>query len=173
MRRPLPFLAAAAAGALLATAAPAQEPGSRQTREFVQAAAESDTFELMEAYSALALSKDAQVLAFAQQMIRDHSQTSRTLQAAATQAGLKPPVMQVGAGQTMFLASLQSARGRDFDKTYWKQQALAHRSALVTEQQYAASGDAPAVRQAAQAAIPLIQAHLAMAEQMVATLGDG
>lgn len=159
--------------ALLMTATPtfpiaAPIPGSSETRNFVQAAAESDAFEIMEARSALAQSKDPQVLAFAQAMIRDHGETSRMLQAATKQAGLEPPPMGVGAGQSPFLAALQSQSGPEFDRTYWKHQMLAHRSALTVEQQYAANGDTPAVRQAAAAAVPVIQSHLAMAERMSA-----
>lgn len=165
------WMIALASGAVFATAAAAQDAGSRQTRDFVQAAGESDAFEMMEAHTALAQSQDPQVRAFAQQMIRDHGATSRALQDAAASAGLKPPPMQLGAGQTPLLAALQSARGREFDRLYWRQQALAHRSALTTEQQYAANGDVPAIRKAATAALPLIQAHLAMAEQMSAQAG--
>ena len=160
------------AGAAISPAA-AQEAASRQTREFVQAAGESDTFEIMEARTALAESKDPQVLAFAQQMIRDHSRTSQALAEATTRTGLKPRPMAVSASQAPFLASLQSLRGRDFDRAYWRQQALAHRSALAEEQHYAAAGDAPAIRQAAAAAVPIIRAHLAMAEQMNAKLDSG
>ena len=159
------------AGALLGSVAMAQDPGSRQTREFVQAAGESDTFEIMEATSALAESKDPQVLSFARQMIRDHGQTSQALRDATARAGLKPPPMQVGAAQAPFLAALQSERGRDFDRVYWRQQALAHRSALVMQQGYAATGDTPVIRQTATAAVPIIRSHLAMAEQMSAASG--
>ena len=166
------FAAALLVSSAIASASFAQEPGSRQTREFVQAAGESDTFEIMEAQAALAQSSDPQVLAFARQMIHDHGETSRALQEATMRAGLKPPPMAVGANQAPFLAALQSMRGPEFDKTYWRQQALAHRSALTVEQGYATDGDTPAIRQAAAAAIPTIQAHLAMAEQMVAKL-DG
>lgn len=153
---------------VVGTVTSAQEPGSRQTREFVQAAGQSDTFEIMEATSAIAESKDPQVLAFARQMIADHQGTSRALTDATARAGLKPPPMALGGDQSQFLAALQSARGPDFDQLYWKQQALAHRAALVTEQRYAASGDAAPIRQVAAAAVPIIQAHLKMAEQMAA-----
>ena len=155
----------------VASAASAQEPGSRQTREFIQAASESDMFEIMEAQAALAQSSDPQVLSFARQMIHDHGETSRALQDAAARAGLNPPPMVVGANQAPFLAAVQSLRGPEFDKAYWRQQALAHRAALTVEQAYATKGDTPAVRQAAAAAVPTIQSHLAMAEQMVAKSG--
>jgi len=158
---------------LASASSSAQEPGSRQTREFVQAAGESDAFEMAEAYSALAESKNPQLLAFARQMIRDHAATSRALKDATMRAGLKPPPMGVGAGQAPFLAALQSQHGIDFDRTYWRQQVLAHISALVVERVYAANGDTPSVRAAAVAAVPLVQSHLAMVEAISAKGGDG
>ena len=159
-------------GAMPAAPAAAQERGSRQTREFVQMAGETDAFETMEAYAALAESRDPQVIAFAQAMLRDHAQTSRTLAAATDRAGLKPPPKAIGTAQAPLLAALQSLRGQEFDRGYWRQQALAHRSALTAEQQYAATGDTPAIRQAAAAAVPMIQAHLATAERMSAAGGS-
>jgi len=151
----------------------AQTPGSRQTREFVQAAGESDAFEIAEAYSALAESQSPQVLDFARQMIHDHRMTSERLRDATASAGLAPPPAGLGAGQAPFLAALQSARGADFDQTYWRQQMLAHRSALIVEQTYAVVGDTAAIRDAATAAVPLIQSHLAMAEAMIAKSDKG
>jgi putative membrane protein len=100
-------------------------------------------------------------------MIQDHGETTRKLAAATAQAGLKPPPMAVGAAQSPLLAALQSAQGAAFDPMYWEQQALAHRAALVTQQNYATTGDTPAIRAVAQAAIPVVQSHLAMAEQMM------
>ena len=160
-----------AVAAFLALPAAAQDPGSRQTREFVQAAAQSDQFEIMEAHTALAQTTDPQVRAFAKQMIAVHQQTSASLMQAATSAGLKPPKPGLGGDQSAFLAALQSQRGADFDKTYVRQQMLAHHAALAVEQVYAASGDDPAIKQAAAATVPIITAHLQMAEQMMAGMG--
>ena len=168
MRMPIVTLAAL----LLAGTASAKEAGSQQTRDYIQAAGQSDTFEIMEATTALAQSTDPKVRAFAEMMIREHGQTSQALKQAAERSGLASPMMDVGAGLSPFLAALQSARGQEFDRTYWRQQALAHRSALTTAQAYAASGDDPDVRQAAVSAVPIISAHLAMAEQMAAQAGN-
>lgn len=145
-----------------------QDPGSRQTREFVQASAQSDAFEIMEANAALAQSDDPQVLAFARMLIRDHAETSRTMEQASIRAGLKPPPLAVGAAQSPFLAALQSLRGAEFDEAFWRQQALAHRAALVTEQKYLQSGHLPDVKKAAAAAVPIVERHLQLAEQMSA-----
>ena len=87
--------------------------------------------------------------------------------AATARSGLAPPPMSVGSDLAPMLGALQSVRGPDFDKTYWRNQMLAHMSALAMTQMYATSGDDPAVRHAAAAALPIISAHLAMAEKMV------
>lgn len=152
----------------IVTPAAAQEPGSRTTREFVQAAGHSDAFEMLESHTVLAQSTDPRIRAYAQMMIRDHGQTSTALQQATTQSGLKPPPQGLGADQAPLLASLQSLRGQEFDQAFARQQVLAHRSALVVEQNYASTGDDPAVRQVAVAAVQVVSAHLAAAEKMQA-----
>jgi putative membrane protein len=159
------------AGALSIPAFAAADPGSRQTREFVQAAGNSDSFEILEAETVLGQSSNPDVRSFAQHMLEDHTRTRAALADAAARAGLKPPPDGPSADQAQMLSALQSQRGPDFDKTYIKQQALAHRSALAVEQKYAAEGDQPAIRQAAAGAVPTISAHLQMADQMKARMG--
>jgi hypothetical protein len=51
-------------------------------------------------------------------------------------------------------------------RAYMRHQTLAHRSARVIEQLYAASGDQPDVRSAAVLAVPIMASHLQMAEQL-------
>ena len=162
---------AAGIAALMPAPAAAQESGSRQTREFLQAAAQSDQFEILEAQTVLGQSTDPAIRTFAQRMIRDHRQSSGALVQAAIRAGLKPPPPALGDDQARLLSALQSQDGPDFERTYLKQQALAHRSALVVEQAYAATGDDPMIRQAAASATPMIAAHLAMAQDMAAKSG--
>ena len=155
-----------AAGLALAAPAGAQEPGSRATRDYVQAAGNSDAFERLEAETALTQSADPQVRAYAQMMVADHARTTQTLTAATQRAGLKPPPMGVGADQAPLLGALQGLRGPEFDRTYWTHQVIGHRAALAMTQQYAGNGDNAAVREAARAALPIIQAHLQQAERM-------
>jgi putative membrane protein len=151
--------------------AAAQDRGSRQTREFVMTAAQTDQYEMLAATSALASTQDPNVRAFASKMIQDHQQTTQALAAATERAGVMPPPQGVSNDQAELLAALQSARGHDFDQVYAKQQALVHHAALAVEQQYASSGDTPAVKQAAAQAVPMIQMHLQMAEQLKSQLG--
>lgn len=164
-------LFAIAASTLLATAAAGQEPGSRQTRDFVQIAAQSDTFEIMEGQTALAQSSDPGVRQLAQQMIDAHRQTTQTLLQAVAKAGVQPPKPGMSGDQAMFLASLQSQRGADFDRTYLRHQRLAHSAALAVESGYAETGDDATIRQVAASTVPIITAHLTMADQMAKESG--
>ncbi len=164
-------MASAALALLSGSVAAAQTPMVASTKDFVQAAAESDHFEIVEARTALAQSHDSHVRAFAEQMIPAHAETSRALQQAAVKAGLAPPSMGLGGDQQKLLSALQSQRGADFDRTYAKQQVLAHQAALVVEQAYAEHGDDTDVRQAARSAVPVIERHLKMAKQLRDRLG--
>jgi putative membrane protein len=165
--RIVPFVAFA----LFATVAAAEEPGSRETREFVSAATQSDQFEIWEARIALMTSGDPQVRNFAQHMIEAHTRTTRDLQRATITAGLEPPPEAMSSDQAQLVSALQNmGAGPDFDKTYWTHQAVAHRGALAVEQSYADGGDTPAIRQVARTSLPLILAHLQTAEQMKAAI---
>lgn len=167
MRRPiLSSLAASLALVGTATGVSAQPPGTRMTRDFVQATAQTDQFEILEATTALAQSQDQQVRAFAQAMIEAHAQTTASVKAAVAKAGLEQPTPGISGDQSGFLASLQSQRGVDFDKTYIRQQMLVHRAALAVVQGYASAGDDATIRQAAAATVPIISSHLDMLVQM-------
>ena len=155
--------------ALLSAAA--QTPPSTRTRDFAQAAASSDLFEIREGQVATAQSQDPQVRAFAQEMIEAHTHTSQALMAAVAASGLTPPSMALSADQAAMLGALQSQKGPDFDRTYIRQQALAHQQALVVTQAYANGGPDANVRQVAQSKVPVIQRHLQMALQMKAASG--
>ncbi len=73
--------------------------------------------------------------------------------------------------QAVLLAALQSLRGPDFDRTYAKQQVLAHRQALAVEQSFASEGTDPNLRRVARSSVPMIQRHLELAHQMRAAVG--
>lgn len=144
----------------------APQPGSRQTRDFVETMAHADAFEILEAQTVLAQSTTPDVRAFAEKMIADHVALDRTLAETAVKAGLKPPGAGVGADQAPLLASMQGLTGPAFDQAYLQHQQLAHRAALVEAQGYAASGDNAAIRVFAGSAAKTIDAHRAMADRM-------
>jgi putative membrane protein len=69
------------------------------------------------------------------------------------------------------LGSLQSVRGPDFDKTYARQQELAHAQAFAVEESFATAGSDPNIRKVAQSVLPSIRVHLKMAQQLRADVG--
>lgn len=173
MRQGVMTLVAASFGLAVAVAsASAQDAGSRQTREFVQAAASSDQFEISEARTVLGQSTNTEVRDFAMRMLQEHQRLARAVRDAAAKSGLKPPEMAMSADQAQMLGALQSVHGDAFDKLYLKQQSLTHRSALAVEQIYANSGDDAGLRQLATSAVPVIAAHGEMADQLATKLGN-
>lgn len=171
MRHAAAGLAVASLG-IAAASVDAQEAGSRQTREFVQAAASSDQFEILEAETVLGQSTNPEVRAFATRMLQDHQQLGQAVKDAAVRSGLKPPEMAMSLDQAQWLGALQSVSGNEFDKLYLKQQVLAHHSALTVEQIYAKSGDDPGLRQLANSAVPVISSHGDVANRMNVKLGN-
>jgi len=171
MEKPRPWMAIALAAALVGNAAEAQDRIPPPPPYFVLAAAQSDQYEIAAAEDALAQSRNPQVRAFAQRMIDDHTQSRDALRQAAMASGLPPPLPAMDSDQAALLASLQGLRGADFDKTYAKQQILAHRQALAVEQSFASAGADPTLRRVAGADVPMIQHHLELAQQMRAALG--
>jgi putative membrane protein len=171
-----PAPAAVWAAALMVSAfatlsASAQTPIPPSAPDFAMAATQSDEYEIQAARDALAQSQNPQIRAFAQEMIQDHSRTRDSLRQAATSSGMPPPPPGMSSDQAVMLSALQSLRGAAFDQAYARQQVLAHSQALAVEQSYAASGMDANLRRVAQTGVPVIQHHLATAQQVRAALG--
>jgi putative membrane protein len=151
--------------------AQAQTPIPPSPIDFIMAASQSDQYEVLAARVASVQGQDPRVRTFAQEMIQDHIRLSEELSKAATTAGLPPPERGMSSDQAMLLSSLQSLRGSDFDKTYARQQELAHAQAVAVEESFATAGSDPNLRKAAQSALPSTREHLKMAQQLRLDLG--
>ena len=160
-------LMAAAGAAIAQTAIPPT------AKDFALAAAQSDRYEIVAGHVAITQSRDPKIRAFAKAMIDAHTRTSQDLSRAAMASGLPPPPPAMSSDQAAMLSSLQSLRGADFDKAYAGQQVIAHSGALAVEQSYATAGTDMNLKAAARAAVPIIQRHLEMAQQIKAALSGG
>jgi putative membrane protein len=90
---------------------------------------------------------------------------SQAMAAAAASARLNPPAPTLLPAQQAALDQLRSAgTGYNFDAAYQQAQISGHQQALTLFQNYATSGDVPALRTAAAQAIPTIQTHLSAAQ---------
>ena len=175
-------LALVGAAALLASAAPAfaqyaphssmgpHPAGPPAAGPPASHAPPSDEFERKAGDMAGRMAASPKVRDFGAMMVRDHTKTTQELQAAIRSTGhsVPPPPPLSGAQQHM-LDQLRSA-GPNFDAVYLQQQVQAHQQALSTLQDYARDGHNQVLRQAARRTIPLVQNHLAMAQQLQASV---
>ena len=132
---------------------------------FMAQAASGDQFEIQSSQLALQMSANPAVRNFANMLIADHVRMSQALAAAATAARLSPPAPALLPAQQATLDQLRTT-GPNFDAAFRRVQIRAHEQALQLMQNYAAGGDVPVLRNAAQQAIPIIQAHLVQAQAL-------
>ena len=137
---------------------------------FLAHAGSANEYEIEASQLALQASANPGVRNLANVIIADHTAMGQQVAAAATSAGLTPPPPTLLPAEQAMLDQLRaSGSGPSFDMTYQQQQITAHQQAIAMMQNYATSGDVPALRTVATGAIPVMQKHLAMAQQIVAT----
>lgn len=166
MSKVLMAVALSVAAGLLAQATRAQNAIPPSPKDFVMAASQSDQYEIQAARVAEVEAVDPRIKSFAQQMVLDHTHSNEDIRQAAIASGFPPPSPGMSSDQAAFLSGLQSVRGSNFDRTYARQQALAHAQAVAVEENFATAGADPNLRKAAQSALPMIHDHLRMAQQL-------
>ena len=132
---------------------------------FVEMAASSDMFEIQSSQLAMSRAQTPAVRQFAEMMVRDHSQMSQQLMAAAMASGMPRMSPRMMPMHAEMLTRLQAMSGAGFEAEYGRQQMMAHEMALALHSNYAARGDTPALRTVAAAAAPRVSQHLAMIRQ--------
>lgn len=132
---------------------------------FLAQAASGNEFEIESSQLALQMSQNPAVRNFANMMISDHARLGQAMAAAAISAGLTPPAPALLPQHQALLDQLRTT-GPNFDAAYRGVQIQGHQQALTLFQNYAASGDVPAIRAAAGQAIPAIQMHLSQAQML-------
>ena len=163
--------AAALAFAVGCAGARAQTAIPPQPQDFAMDAAQSNQYEILAGYIAEIQGQDPRVHAFAEQMIRDHSRLSEELRKAVTASGLSAVPPSLSGDQSSLLGALQGLRGANFDKAYARQQVLTHTQAAAVADSFMTGGTDANLRKAAQSALPVIQDHLKMAQQLRTELG--
>ena len=142
-----------------ATSMPAQATPAAEITDaavFTAKAASSNMFEIEEGKAALTNSQNADIKAFAQKMIDDHSKAGDAMKTAADKQGVPVPP-QMNADDRAKLDALKSAP--DFDKTYVADQVAAHDSAVTLFANYAKDGGDGALKQFAADTLPTLKQH--------------
>lgn len=136
---------------------------------FVRLATSSNILEIRSSMLARDRSATDAVKAFAARMIAEHTAASEELARVSgiTALDLSGDVSAlldpVHAG---LLAEVQTAEGAAFDRAYVRLQVQAHEEAVALFQSYATNGEEGEVKAFAEAALPKLQAHFNMAQDL-------
>lgn len=174
MLRPLLFVAATAllftATASMAQTASSTPPTSADQiqpgvvitpQEFANKAGPAGLFEVQSSQLALQKSQNADIKAFAQKMIDDHTKAADDLKAAAAKDNVTVPA-GLDADGTANLQKLHSAAAADFDKLYVQLQTDAHIAAVGLYSGYAQAGIPGAIKDHATTTLPILKMHYDM-----------
>lgn len=143
-------------------------------RTYMAMSASSDQFEIQSSQLALQASQNQAVRSYANLMIAHHQATTANLVSAAQSAGLTPPPPTLLPMHAQMLQQLQAAgTGPSFDAAYKQAQIMSHQEALNLQTNYANGGDVPALRQVAEATAPIVQQHLASAQNLIVNAMGG
>jgi putative membrane protein len=130
-----------------------------KTQDFVTKAAIANMFEIKTSEQAVKTSKNADVLAFARMMIKDHTAAGKKFETAVGVAsGLTPPAALDDDHQKK-LDDLATRTGADFDKAYVDIQQSAHADAVNLFDDYSKNGKDAALQTFATDTLPTLQAH--------------
>jgi putative membrane protein len=134
---------------------------------FVDNAAASDLYEIQAGTLAAEKARNADVKAFAQMLVADHTRSSTELKTAAAQSdpAVTPPTT-LPADKQAKIDALKAATGADFDRLFLTQQVEAHSAALDLLRGYASGGTSEPLKAFAGKAAPIVEAHLQKAQQL-------
>lgn len=150
----------AAAGILAAAVAHAQDAVT-DPQQFVDAAASGNMFEIESSRAAVDRLTDADLAAFAQRMIDDHTAAGDGLVAAAGEEGVTVPA-EMNAQHQQQLDALMASEDAAFNDAYRAAQILAHGEAIALFSGYADGGPDGALKTFAAATLPTLQSHADM-----------
>jgi putative membrane protein len=136
------------------------QPAAMTDAEFVQAAANSDAYEIQSSELAAQRAARADVKEFATMMIRDHRATTQELTALAPQLNMAAPTPQLASAETNDLNRLRGLSGEAFDDAYLDEQVEAHEAAVNTFERYIQGSSPGPLRDWAQTTLPKLRTHL-------------
>lgn len=153
------------------TATPDSRLSAAPEETFVDAVQRANDNEIAAARSILKTTKSAAIREFASKMIADHSTSNVMLQTTSRNAH----VMLTSRGRAMIamagsLHDAMASGGPFPDRAYLRGQIAAHEDALAVVSAYAAKGSNPLLRTYASNQASVVEAHLALAQNDLATM---
>jgi putative membrane protein len=136
-------------------------------RQFVIKAAQSDMTEIQTSQLALKRTQNPKVKQFAQDMIREHAQSSSQLKPLAKQKGIALP-KSIGSESQLLVDRLTKFSGAKFDQAYIEGQTQGHTKTQAAYQEELNQGQDADVKAFASEVLPIVTAHLGMAQNLAA-----
>lgn len=133
---------------------------------YLAMAGAGDLFEIESSRAILAKSPDKAVADFADMMIKQHTDSTAKLKAAAGRDGVTVPPPQMTADQQAKVDGIKAATGASATDLYLTAQREAHPQALALHRGYAAAGDKSALKATAGEIVPVVQEHIATLQKM-------
>ena len=152
------------------------EAEPRNDSEIMTLVAQDNDAEISSSQLALKNASSAQVKAFAQQMIADHT----AMQKQGAQVGKALGTEGTGSDSTQAkmemaqenLDDLKDKKGADFDKAYMDMQVQAHQKTLDDLRSFQAKAQNAELKTMITNAIPKVEAHLQKAQQLQQTVAN-
>ncbi len=136
------------------------------SNSFVDDAAQGGITEVEAGKLALDKSTSADVKAFAQHMVADHTKANQELMALAKKLDIEVP--DDAALTDKAKKAILEMRDESFDKAYANNQVAAHEKTVELFQKEAASSDNAELKAFASKTLPTLEAHLKMAKELQA-----
>jgi len=165
VRIALPFVALAAALALVPAGAARADDKKLSDEEFVRTAAAAGMFEVKSAQFAVDQASSDKVKTFAHHLIEDHTKANQELMALAARKGwtVTPGVEQKQADK---LAKLGKLTGGSFETAFVKEQVDAHEEAIKLFERQAKDGKDKDLKDWADKKLDALKEHLKMAKDL-------
>jgi len=149
------------------TAPAAAPPNDAQIAQIVLTA---DSVDVDYGNLAVKKTKNAEVKAFAETMIRDHTAVNGKATALATKLGMTPEASDTSkslkSDGEKEMAKLKAMHGAAFDKAYIDNEVVYHQGLLQTATNAMAAAQNAELKNLIQKAAPAVQAHLDMAQAL-------
>ncbi len=159
--------------ALVATNARAQDSSTVSLGDeyFAMKAYASGMAEIAKSRVALERATQPSIKAFAEQMIKDHTECNNKIVAVAAKKRIALP-NAIDAVHAIAINRLARMTGSDFDKTYMMSQVGAHKEALLLFEHESCKGEDSDLKELATKTIPILEHHTKEAFELAGEKAD-
>jgi putative membrane protein len=148
-----------------ATSAQAIQAEMRNDLPFLREAASANLMEIQLGQLAQSRASNSAVKEFGQRMVTDHTRLEQQLSSTVTRNAIELNA-QINSDHQAKVTRLQSLSGTEFDQAYMSMMIQDHQTDAAKFDQQSLTADSPQIRALAANAVPILQQHLTLAQQV-------